>query len=74
MLWSYWDLHYNMQSSDAPQSLKNIYPTPDEWDIMRETDAFLRSTQIRSMNLQTNTSAGVAISPVLHFWSYPALT
>ena len=37
----------------------------DEWDTMRETDALLRSTQILSMNLQTNTPAAVAISPFL---------
>ena len=54
-----------MQSSDALQSLKNIYLMPDEWDTMREMDALLRLTQILSMNLQTNTPAAVAIPPLL---------
>ena len=65
MLRLYWDLHYYMQSSDALQSLKNIYATPDDWDTMRETDALLWSTQVLLMNLQTNTPAAVAISPLL---------
>ena len=47
------------------QPMKNIYPMPDQWDGMRETNALLRSTQILSMNLQTNTPAAVAISPSL---------
>ena len=38
---------------------------PDECDTMREMDALLRSTQILLMNLQTNTPAAVAISPLL---------
>ena len=52
MLGLYWDLLlcYYMQSSETLQSLKNIYPMPDEWDTMRETDALLRLTQILSMN------------------------
>ena len=65
MLRSYLDLHYYMWSSDALQSLKNTYPTPEEWDTMREMDALLRSTQILLMNLQTNTPPAVAISPLL---------
>ena len=46
-----WDLHYYMWSADALQHLKNISPTHDEWDTMRETEAVLRSTQLLSMNL-----------------------
>ena len=65
MLRLYWDLHYYMQSSDTLLSLKNIYPMPDEWDTMRGMDTLLRSTQILSMNLQTNTPAAVSISPLL---------
>ena len=67
MLRSYWDLHYSMQSYDTPQSLKNIYPMPDEWDTMRGMDALLRSTQILLMNLLTNTPTAVATSPLLVF-------
>ena len=65
MLRSYWDLQYYMWSSDTLQSLKNIYPMPDEWDTMRETDELLRSTEVLSMNSQTNTPAAVARSPLL---------
>ena len=37
----------------------------DEWDTMRETEAVLRLTQLLSINLQANTPAAVAISPLL---------
>ena len=37
----------------------------EEWEIMRETEAVLRSTQLLSMSLQTNTLAAADVSPLL---------
>ena len=60
MLMSSWDLHYNMHSADAPEQLKIISPTHEEYEMMTEAGALLSS-----MNIQTNTAHAVAVSPLL---------
>ena len=65
MLQPYWDIHYNVLSDDALEELKNLAPTMEEWEMMTETEAVLRSTQLLSMSLQTNTPAPVAVSLIL---------
>ena len=34
LLLSYWDIHYYVQSDDAPDKLKNLAPTMEEWEMM----------------------------------------
>ena len=73
MLLSYWDIHYYLQSSDVSEELKNISPTIKVWEMMTETEAVLRSTQLLFMNLQASTPPPpppppppqVAVSPIL---------
>ena len=39
MLQSCWDIHYYMQSDDAPEEPKKLAPTMEEWEMMTETKA-----------------------------------
>ena len=62
MLLSYWDIHYYLQSADVSEELKNISPTIKVWEMMTETEAVLRSTQLLFMNLQASTPSSCCLT------------
>ncbi|KAL7571353.1 hypothetical protein ACA910_007666 [Epithemia clementina (nom. ined.)] len=65
LLRSFWDLDYYLKSDHGPEDLKKIALSDEEWVMIAEAEAVLCSTQILSLDLQTNIPGAVAVSPVL---------
>ena len=62
---AFFDLYYFLMDESCPKELVDLQLSPEEWQQLAEAEAVLRSTQILSLDLQTNIPGAVAISPLL---------